>query len=230
MKLIIIPAIILLFIGLLSMTGLGATITGTTTNINSTKFGLNYIHEQASQGNIDFYLYDYNGDEVCFINGTGVIDDGSIVQVFGPYPPPTAEWLHDGTYTDLYYDTNHYCPVFYHERNTAGVFVPNNGRMDQAGAGTFNIAGSFGFIALITAIMAVGTIAGITIFGSGLTETSVRILAIGTAFLTLWAVLTYMSYPIILASGFYMYIIYFALTLCYTIGIIFNFSGTGSDL
>lgn len=204
----------MLLLGILAMNGLG-----TDTPTMNGNFTLNYIREEAAQGNIDFYLYDDNGNPKCFINGTGLGDGGSLIQITGPYPPPTAGWLNATSQYELYYDTAHYCPVNWYERN-GEVFIPNNGRMDNAGSGQFNLASSLGFIALIVAIMAVGTIAGITILGSGEKEFSVRLLTLGAAFLTFWGILTFMSYPLILEGGFYVFLAYFVLTAMYALGFI----------
>lgn len=214
--LLLIPISIMLVLGILGMTGLNETAI----DLTNSNFNLDYINSAVETGNTNFYLYDYDGNPKCFINGTAYAEEGTLTEIWGQHPPNVAGWI-NATYTyHLYYDTAHYCPVLWQERNNDGVFVPNNGRMDAAGAGSFNVASSLGFIAAVSAIMAVGAIAGIRVLGSGESEFSVRLLTLGVAFLTFWGIMTYMSYPIILAGGFYIFIAYFVLTAMYCLGII----------
>lgn len=219
--LIILPVAILLTFGILAMTGLGTNTIDLQTNGN---FSLNYIGTAAETGNIDFKLYDYGGNEKCYINGTATNEEGSLTELFLASPPSVAAWTNTTGSYQVYYDQEHFCPVLWSERNFDNIFIPNTGRMDQAGSGVFNLASSLGFIALISVIMAIGSIVGIRILDSGESEFSVRLLVIGIATLTFWGILTFMAYPLIYEGGFYVYIPYFLMTASYCLGIVFEVS------
>jgi len=54
----------------------------------------------------------------------------------------------------------------------------------------FNINGGLAFIGFITVIIGVATLAGFNIFGSGLENESIQILAQGALLMGLWAILS----------------------------------------
>ena len=84
----------------------------------------------------------------------------------------------------------------------------------------FNIDPILGTIAIIIAIGVFSGLIGVRILGSGISETSVRIISIGVVHTGLWLMLSILAMPLIISIEVFGTIIYIALTLGYTIGVI----------
>jgi len=79
------------------------------------------------------------------------------------------------------------------------------------------------------ALGAVGIVAGIQLFGSGLSETSQRMIVLSVAFLGLWGALSIMAKDTITeGTGWFGIILYLVLTIIYGIGFAFMFTGSDS--
>lgn len=221
-ELILYPIIILLVIAMLSMTGLGAN-----TADASKGFGL-YNSETSMDNDGNYlYLYDYTGSITCLWNGTGAHADGSIWlnsggRILKNDYTAGANWRNaTGSYA-LFYDHGTTKPVKWADMTSSIPFITDSSGVDEAkiNGEPFSFTDSLSWIVVIGAIMAVGSIVGLKIFGSGESETSVDLLLKGTFFITIWGILTAMAYPLILEAGFWLFLIYFGIALIYTVGVI----------
>lgn len=81
------------------------------------------------------------------------------------------------------------------------------------------IAGGGG-ISIIILIAGVSIVIGLQVLGSGLSDTTVKILTILTAYGSLWIILSLLSMPLLFESQLFGLLIYTILTLIYVIGMI----------
>jgi len=81
------------------------------------------------------------------------------------------------------------------------------------------IAGGGG-ISIIILIAGVSIIIGLQVLGSGLSDTTVKVLTILTAYGSLWIILSLLSMPLLFESLLFGLLIYTILTLIFVIGII----------
>lgn len=213
MKLILLPLAVLLLIGVLSMLGLG---------LNPASFGQNYnLYDKTTSKLSDgsyLYLYDVYGNAVCYANGTTNLGASGFI-IRNDYTQ-NAMWKNGSINSvyPLYHDQSGLEPVKYTEVTSPIGFSSANGLNN--GSEVFSLGSSLGFIAIVGLLMGLAIIAGIHIFGSGLPDISIDMLIKGTFFLTLWAIISLSAYGLILQGGFYLYLIYFVLTLVYTVGVI----------
>jgi len=112
------------------------------------------------------------------------------------------------------YDLSHENIQYY---NDLAEFMGHEGLTGQA---TFSIDVLTGAIAIIVGIIALATLLGIQILGSGLSDTSVRLISILSAYIGLWSVLSVLCIPLIIEIEIFGQLIYIGLTLAYTIGVI----------
>jgi len=90
----------------------------------------------------------------------------------------------------------------------------------------FNIDALTGALVWIIVVIAIVSVIGINIIGSGLSETSVHIITLGTAYTTIWIVLSLLASPLILSIEVFGALIYVVLTIIYAIGFINKISGS----
>jgi len=81
------------------------------------------------------------------------------------------------------------------------------------------IAGGGG-IAIIVLIAGISIVIGIQVLGSGLSDTTVKVLTILTAYGSLWIILSLLSMPLLFEIQLFGLLIYTILTLIYVIGMI----------
>lgn len=108
--------------------------------------------------------------------------------------------------------------------------VTNSTTVDIPGSEsqTFNIWSIEGAMIILIAGIAVSIVAGIGLFGSGLSEQAQRLILMGTVFLGLWAVLTVISAPLLFEdTGLLGTAFYIILTISFIIG--FTSMASGSD-
>lgn len=122
----------------------------------------------------------------------------------------------------------------------------SNGSIDLAGGGSidvngtsgsvnlpnqqaqsFNIWTTEGAIVILIAVLAVGIVAGVTVFGSGISTTAQKMIILGTGLFGLWACLSITSQNIFSNGGVFGSIIWIALTIMYVLGFIMQ--ATGGD-
>lgn len=213
MKLIVFPLSILVLFSLLSLTGLGSGILGGMTIGGDTT---NAVY------------YDSAGRSVVYVsNLTAVSDTYLEVMPFYVFPDTwaaftnsTLEVAHWSPYF-LYYDNGAERPVKYEDlgKTDSGVALSN-----------ISISSSLGIVALVIGIMALAAVVGLRIVGSGVSEESVSAIVKGSAFLALWAIFSVLSMDlIVLGADIFLPIVYFVLTLIYTLGVINQIGHPGDD-
>lgn len=153
-------------------------------------------------------LFDENGHQVSDLNGTAVGESGYLRHKWGV--GVTETWWNNVTGTYLTYNT------------------PNGVNYDFNVLG-FNMGSSLGVIGLVVAIIALATIAGLKILGSGVGEFSVQTIVVATSFVSLWALFSLMSMNLITQIPIFGVPFYFFITIMYAIGIFSSISAGGTD-
>lgn len=98
----------------------------------------------------------------------------------------------------------------------------------NGGIFNFNLFSGMGLLVTIVALSAVGIVAGIQLFGSGLSEFSQNMIVKSVGFIGLFIALMVFSSSVIMnGTGIYGILVNFGLTLMYGIGFIFDVSGSG---
>lgn len=92
-----------------------------------------------------------------------------------------------------------------------------------------NMYGSLGLIALVIALMAVALVAGLNIFGSGVNDSATNTIFMCTAWLAVWGVFSVLAFSLLALLGNWGIILYFVLTIVYTIGIIDSVGNSGGE-
>lgn len=138
------------------------------------------------------------------------------------------------------YDTNYFNNVdpWSQDESYPLLWLNDNEEFDgshytrgQAGLGFIDIGTStWGVIALITALIILAGIAGLKVFGSGISDISVGTIVKGTGFMALWAIFSVVAYPLITGVEIFGVILYLILTSCYAIGILGQVGGGGVDI
>lgn len=218
------PLFILFILVAFSVSGLGET------DVNQTF----YAYAQAANTGVDLFgnpmtLNDINGHPVCWYNQTSVHGENGLIIAADSngYPPQEAAWQNSTSFYYLFYDTDGADPVFYSDLN-GGVASRPTARVGPhwEGIKSFNLSDSWGWLALVAAITAVASFVGLKFFGSGESETSLKLLLSSTFFITVWTTLSVITYPLILEGGFFVFIFYFGLTGCYAVGLILSTGGS----
>jgi hypothetical protein len=93
----------------------------------------------------------------------------------------------------------------------------------QVDTSTLILAG----IALLGTVIGVAAITGISVVGSGLNPQSAKIIILLVAFIGLWTVLSILSFNLISQIEVFGSVIYIALTLAYTYGVLKKIAGGG---
>lgn len=84
-----------------------------------------------------------------------------------------------------------------------------------------------GALIILGILFTFALVIGIQIFGSGLGETTVRMVLVITAYSGIWAVLTILSFDLIVSIEMFGGVIYLSLTIGYVIGVIEKLSEGG---
>jgi hypothetical protein len=95
----------------------------------------------------------------------------------------------------------------------------NNTTIPGAESQEFDIWGLQGAMIILIAAVAVGTVAGISILGSGLSDTSQRIIFNSVLFVSLWAILTIVCSSLIFGTGIIFQLIWVIMTILFVIGL-----------
>ena len=117
--------------------------------------------------------------------------------------------------------------------NTSGD-ITVNGSTSSYDSGTgglfsFDLFSGDGLLIVLIALVAVGILLGIGLFGSGLSDFSQNLVIKSVAFFGLWSALVLFSSSIITdGTGIYGVLIYFGLTLLYGVGFVSDVSGSGN--
>lgn len=89
--------------------------------------------------------------------------------------------------------------------------------------------GSLMMIAIIVGLIVLAAVAGLKVFGSGISEVSVATIVKGTGFIAIWGILSLAAIGLITGVPIFGIAFYFFLTLLYTVGIMGQIGG-GSDV
>ena len=83
-------------------------------------------------------------------------------------------------------------------------------------------------ISLITTVIVVAGILGVSVLGSGLNPQSSRIIVLITAYVGIWLTLSILAFNLIVSIEIFGSVIYITLTLAYAVGVVQKISG-GND-
>lgn len=84
-----------------------------------------------------------------------------------------------------------------------------------------------GMLAIIIIMIAVGVVAGIHVLGSGLSDFSISVIYNSVFFYSIWILLSLFGFPAINAIPIFGWLLYFFLTVLYSIGIVVQIQGGG---
>ena len=83
----------------------------------------------------------------------------------------------------------------------------------------FSVEMTSGVIALIIGLTAIAVVSGVKLFGSGLSETSIKIIYNSTVYYGLWGIFSALSYPMFLGMPLFIGVFgWFFITLIYSLG------------
>lgn len=105
---------------------------------------------------------------------------------------------------------------------TVFSMVSNGGDIQNISQGYYSYGfqlTSAGIISFIIVIVVLASVVGINVVGSGLSDSSVRTITIGTAWGGMWLVFTVLSLPLMLSIEVFGVFIYVILTVLYVIGV-----------
>lgn len=166
----------------------------------------------------------YDGDGTSKLNATTLepLNSSEKITIVREDTTGVALWYNDTnlihTYYGLYTDTGGADAVFYHEL----------GRSQNAGGGSevgVSISDSFGFIAVVVGIVALVSIVGFQVLGSGESEVSVAVITMFTGLLAFWTILSLGGLPLITSIPTFGVLLYVVLTAMYSIGCFKAISG-----
>lgn len=202
-KLILFPLACIVLLSFLSMTGLGDSVIG---------------HLTFSGDPSETLYYDSGGHGLVYANGT-VFGESGIVSdsiVYG------AVWDNGSIVVyEMFWDQYGLEPL---EFEDYGQAEPSITGVD------LDVLDSFGLLALIVGVMAVGVIAGLRVLGTGVSDVSVATIIFGTAYLAVWAVFSVLSLGLLdLANNMIVSLIYFTLSIMYAVGVVQQINGAGLD-
>ena len=91
----------------------------------------------------------------------------------------------------------------------------------------FNIDPVIGFTATIIVIVALASVLGIQLFGSGLSPATVRVMIIGISYTGIWIVFSLLGEPLISSIEIFGGLLYVTLTIGYVIGVVQKIASGG---
>jgi hypothetical protein len=92
-----------------------------------------------------------------------------------------------------------------------------------------NLASSLGLIGAVIGIMALATVVGIKVLGSGISEFGVSTIVFGTFYLLVWGIFSVLSLSMLMQIAVFGGLLYFALTVMYTVGIVSSLGSSGGE-
>jgi len=92
---------------------------------------------------------------------------------------------------------------------------------------SFSLDPLLGAIVLVSAVAVAVMLLGLRILGSGLSDDSIRILCVALSYIGIWMFLSVLAMPLLLSIELFGTLIYTALTIGYTIGVVEKMSGVG---
>lgn len=103
-----------------------------------------------------------------------------------------------------------------------------NVSIPHAGSYSFNIWGASGLMGIMLIAIGVGIVAGISVLGTGLSDTAQGMIFTSIFFIGLWVALTVISSTIMLDNMFTQ-VIWIGITLVYFVGLGMHISGGGGN-
>jgi len=91
---------------------------------------------------------------------------------------------------------------------------------EQAEEESFSLMSAEGIMAVLAIAIAVGIVAGVTVFSSGISELSQAIIFQTTVYLAIWAVLSMAMYEVIQDVPYLGPVLWLTMTLLYCLGVI----------
>lgn len=82
-------------------------------------------------------------------------------------------------------------------------------------------------LGILFGLIAIASLFGLKILGSGLSEESVRVIIFVCVFGGIWSLLSILAYSLIVSIEIFGYILYAILTICYVYGVIKLYYGSG---
>jgi len=155
--------------------------------------------------------YDSNGHAVIFGNGTIAGEFGSIYN-----DADLAYWSNATGEYCLYLDQTGVDPLLFAD-------------FGKSGGISIDLGSSLGLLGLLMGVMALAVVSGLTIFGTGTSDSSVNIVVTCTAYLAVWGVFSALTLNLLMGFDSYGWLIYFTLTIMYTLGIIQSFTNSGGS-
>lgn len=203
------PLAVIAILSIFSMLGLGNTSLG---------------EGSLSLDPVNAVYYDVDGNPKIYVSNLTAVDPNELMRLY-------EDWL-GGGYAYFQNVSDHTTainyPLYYDATGMSQVKYEDLGET-QTNTVNFDISSSIGLIALIVGLMAIATVVGIRVLGSGVSDVSVSTLILGTSYLAVWGVFSVLALELILAINLLGPILYFALTILYTIGIISSLNGGGSS-
>lgn len=80
---------------------------------------------------------------------------------------------------------------------------------------------------MVSSIAVAVVLLGLRVLGSGLSDDSIRILCVALSYIGIWLFLSILAMPLLFSIEIFGVLMYTALTIGYTIGVIEKMSGVG---
>lgn len=202
MKLIILPLTFLICFAMLSMLGMGQSLT--------------------TEGITNYYgavgYFDVNNHQVADVNGTYVDEYGRIAYITTLGGTTIDVWQNDTSGYDSEAGEGYEVSIL--DENLENV---------EASGFTFEIASSAGLIALVSVLIAFATLAGLKFMGFGLGELAQSAVFKGTAYIAIWGVFSVLALTLITAIPIFGPVFYLFLTILYALGVINQIGSPGDE-
>lgn len=216
MKLILLPLTVMLVLVVLSQMGMGST---------SYDFGTGDF--RVSGGTVSDYYYDEDGNAKMNATSLIPIDPDEDITIVKEQYSGIAVFYNDTnlihTYYELFYDAGGLHNVEYNYLGQGGTSTSGGSIIGV----TINDA--LVFLGVVIGTIALVSVIGIQILGSGESEISIYVVVMFTALLSFWAILSLGALPLITSIPNFGAIFYVILTLMYTVGCFNTVSGGGTE-
>jgi len=138
-----------------------------------------------------------------------------------------------GSFYQIYkYDKNYNLSANdIYSQNISGIQTLNDTEQElelEQGSLSLNFDMTTGLIAIIVGAIALGLI-GVKVLGSGLDGYSIKIIWNGIVFYGLWAIFSILAFNSIVSIPFFGVLLWFLLTVFYTLGVFGKMGSGGSD-
>lgn len=210
MKLIIIPLAVMLMLVLFSQMGLGTSETFGKATLGSTQYDVSV-------------LYDSDGNQKVNATTLEPLDGLEQITIYED-DIGFAIWYNQTTYWSrgcLYWDVDGEDPVLYNDL----------GRSSPQGVSVLGVElnTSTVFLAIVTCVIALVSVVGFQLFGSGESETSISVIVIFGGLMAFWSILSLGGLPLLTLVPYLGSLLYVILTLVYSIGCFKAISSGGSE-